>query len=75
MKKTCIEQDCYYVIILENLLNVNLLPCLVTIGTQNKSIKRKIIEQILLKILLNLAKSIKSYMDTLLTHKKYPKPI
>ena len=22
MKKTCIEQDCYYVIILENLLNV-----------------------------------------------------
>ena len=72
MKKTCIEQDCYYVIILENLLNVNLLPCLVTIGTQNKSIKRKIIEQILLKILLNLAKSIKSYMDTLLTQLKVP---
>ena len=72
MKKTCIEQDCYYVIILENLLNVNLLPCLVTIGTQNKSIKRKIIEQILLKILLNLAKSIKSYMDTLLNHSKVP---
>ena len=72
MKKTCIEQDCYYVIILENLLNVNLLPCLVTIGTQNKSIKRKIIEQILLKILLNLAKSIKSYMDILLTQLKVP---
>ena len=34
MKKTCIEQDCYYVIILENLLNV-ILPSLYTTGTQN----------------------------------------
>ena len=52
MKKTCIEQDCYYVLIFEHRLNVSFAwfigQCYFDY-TPDESIKRKIIQQILLK--------------------------